>query len=172
MYNVEIAKNDKFRLVAAGASCTVSIQDITVGTTTELKYYSNVSAAWVAQSSLNPMVVSSTDTSIYFYVFDASVIATAATAQQFLILTRDSTGSLIDAMVLFVGSSAQNAVARIGYAVAPYKKTISRTTDTEITVSSYSDTAGTKEVLRYDIQQDTSGNQPEETQIDTSSLIS
>lgn len=172
MYNVEIAKGDKVRLVAAGSSCTVSIQDITVGATTEFKYYSNLASAWVAQSALNPMTVSPTDTSIYFYVFDASVLATSSGVQQFLILTRDGTGSLIDAMVLYVGSTTQNAIARLGYAVAPYKRTISRTTDKEITVSSYSDTVGTKEVLRYDIQQDTSGNQPEETQIDTSSLIS
>lgn len=168
MYNVDISKNDVIRLVGTGSSaCTVSIQDITVGTTTELKYYSVASSTWVASYVANSMTVSPTDPLVYFFTFDSSVLATALAPQQFLIVIK-SNASVVDSFVLSVGSSQ---ISRLVSAVAPAKRTITRNTDTQVIVSSYADAAGTKETLRYQISQDVSGNQPEETQLDISSSI-
>jgi hypothetical protein len=173
MYNVEISKGEKVRLVAVGQGCSVSIQDITVDspTPTELKYYSVASSGWVDTHVAIPMVSSPSDTSISFLTLDSSVLSTSAIPQQYLILTHDAQGDLIDAMVLRVGAVSKAQIERISLAVAPARREVSRITDTTARISLYSDAAGTSEKIRFQVDQDVSGNQPEEIQLDVSGTI-
>lgn len=173
MYNVELSKTDKIRFVAIGSSCSVSIQDITVGNPagTELKYYSSAGSLWLDTQAIVPMVASPSDPGIYFYTFDASVISPSVYNQEFLVLTRNGVGDMLDAMILRVGTASQSAIERIGLAIAPARRELSRLTDTRIRISSFADTAGTKEKLRIQVDQDVTGNQPEEIQTDVSGTI-
>ena len=173
MYNVELAKTDKIRFVAIGSSCSVSIQDITVGNPagTELKYYSAVGSTWSDTPTTIPMVASPTDAGICFYTFDAAVISPNAYSQEYLVITRNGAGDMLDAMILRVGTAAQVALDRIGLAIAPARRELSRLTDTRIRISSFADVAGTKEKLRIQVDQDITGNQPEEIQTDVSGTI-
>lgn len=173
MYNVEISKGEKVRLVAVGSGCTVSIQDITVSspTATELKYYSAAASSWVDTHVAIPMAVSPSDSAISFYTFDASVISPSATAQQYLILTHNAQDDLIDGMILRVGSSSKDQISRMALSIAPARREVSRITDTVARISLYEDVSGTREKLRFQVEQDVSGNQPEEIQTDVSGTI-
>lgn len=173
MYNVEISKGEKVRLVAVGLGCSVSIQDITVGspTQTELQYYSVAASAWVNAPVSIPMVASPSDSSISFFLLDSALLSSSATPQQYLVLTRDSHGDLIDAMVLRVGAVSKAQIERISLAVAPARREVSRITDTTARISLFSDAAGTSEKIRFQVDQDVSGNQPEEIQVDVSGTI-
>lgn len=173
MYNVELSKTDKIRFVAIGSSCSVSIQDITVGNPagTELRYYSAASSSWIETPVLLSMIASPTDSNVYFYTFDAAVLSPSAYNQEYLVITHNGTGDLLDAMILRVGTTSNALLERIGLAIAPARRELSRLTDTRIRISSFADTAGTKEKLRIQVDQDITGNQPEEIQTDVSGTI-
>ena len=173
MYSVEIAKSDVTRFVAIGSSCTVSIQDITPGSpaNTELQFYNPAVPGWVQAPVLIPMVLSPIEADIYFFTFNATALSPNKGSQEYLVITRDGTGAMLDAMILRVGSTTTQKVERIARTIAPAGRTVSRTSDTSLQIRCFDDTALTVEKLRFSVVQDSSGNQPEETQTDVSSEI-
>lgn len=173
MYNVDLSKGESVRFVALGTSCTVSIQDITLSSpsNTEFKYWSPSTSTWSDTVVTIPMTVSPSESDIYFYTFSASVISPNTAPQQYLVITKNGLGEMLDAMIVCVGSRSTQQLDRIVRAVAPAGRTLSRVTDTSIQISCFDDTALTQERLRLLVVQDSSGNQPEETQTDISSSI-
>lgn len=169
MQEIKRPHASKFNVAAyfrGNAALTVSytLQNLVTTSANYLKYWNVIGGVWATGVVANAMPAVVSNPGLYLAVLDHNTLTGHAVDDSYAVVVNENTTSYSDFFILRFGDVVDAASLNTTAYLIPKRKTVSRVTDTHVTVQSYDATTAGNLILQVDVVQDVTGTQPEETQ--------
>lgn len=151
-----------------GAQPTFSMQNITAGSTRFLQFWDHAGLTWSSIPVANAMAPLAGNATVFVASVNQAVLASQDT-EDYVVVFRS--GSIEEVEAWSFGSPETIMIEQLHQKLVPGRVEITRMDNFTVQQSFFDAKALGNEVLRFTYHQNTSGAQPEETQVNDSDLI-